>query len=69
LIFTNPADYDDIEQADILSMENIRDTIQKSPELTVHNKTKNKNYTLTHPLSPRELNVLLAGGLINWIKK
>jgi aconitate hydratase len=69
LIFTNPADYDDIEQADILSMKNIRDMIQKSPELTVHNKTKNKNYTLTHPLSPRELNVLLAGGLINWIKK
>ena len=69
LVFTNPADYDDIEQGDILSLNNIRDTIQKSPELTVHNKTKNKNYTLSHPLSPRELKVLLAGGLINWIKK
>lgn len=69
LIFTNPADYDDIEQGDILSMNNIRNTLQKSTELTVHNKTKNKNYSLTHPLSPRELNVLLAGGLINWIKK
>jgi aconitate hydratase len=69
LVFTNPADYDDIEQGDILSMNNIRDTIQKSLKLTVRNKTKNKNYTLAHPLSPRELNVLLAGGLINWIKK
>jgi aconitate hydratase len=69
LIFTNPTDYDTIDQGDILLIKNIRETIQTSEKLTIHNKTKNKNYIVTHPLSPRELKVLLAGGLINWIKQ
>ncbi|MES2141368.1 MAG: aconitate hydratase [Pseudomonadota bacterium] len=69
LVFENPADYDDIEQDDILELANIKETIQKNQEVTVKNKTKNKIYTLRHTLSPRELNVLLAGGLINWIKQ
>lgn len=69
LIFSNPADYNTIDPDDVLLIKNIRDTIQKSEKLTVHNKNKNKDYILTHALSPRELNVLLAGGLINWIKQ
>lgn len=69
LIFNNPSDYDSIDQEDSLVIQNIRETIQKSKKLTVHNKTKNKNYIFTHALSPRELKVLLAGGLINWIKQ
>ena len=69
LIFNDPADYDDIEQNDVLVLDDIREAIQKKPSVTVKNKTKNKSYTLRHTLSPRELNVLLAGGLINWIKQ
>lgn len=69
LIFTNPADYDTIDQDDILLLKDIRKTIQTSAKLTVHNKTKNKDYSVTHPLSPREMEVLLAGGLINWTKQ
>ncbi len=69
LIFNNPTDYDDITQGDILALDNIRESIQKEQTLPVKNKTKNKTYTLRHTLSPRELNVLLAGGLINWVKQ
>jgi aconitate hydratase len=69
LIFSNPVDYDTIDQGDVLLIKDIRETIQKSEKLIVHNKTKNKNYTVTHPLTSRELKVLLAGGLINWIKQ
>lgn len=69
LIFSNPADYDTIDQGDVLLIKDIRESIQKSEKLTVHNKNKNKNYIVTHPLSPREMKVLLAGGLINWIKQ
>lgn len=68
LVFTNSKDYDDIEQGDILTIKDIHETIQKSQEFTVHNKTKNKNYILAYTLSSRELEILLAGGLINWIK-
>lgn len=69
LVFENPADYDDIEQNDILELANIQQTIQKTQAVKVNNKTKDKIYTLRHSLSPRELEVLLAGGLINWVKQ
>ena len=69
LVFENPADYDDIAQNDILELANIQQTIQKTQAVKVNNKTKDKTYTLRHSLSPRELEVLLAGGLINWVKQ
>lgn len=68
LVFTNSSDYDDVELNDILTIKDIHEAIRKPQKLTVHNKTKNKNYLLTHTLSPRELEILSAGGLINWIK-
>ncbi|WP_040615219.1 aconitate hydratase [Rickettsiella grylli] len=69
LIFNTASDYDTIDQEDILFIQNVRETIQNSKVITIHNKTKNKSYLAAHTLSPRELNVLLAGGLINWIKQ
>lgn len=69
LVFENPADYDDIEQNDILELTNVQQTIQKTQSVKVNNNTKDKTYTLRHSLSPRELEVLLAGGLINWVKQ
>jgi aconitate hydratase len=69
LIFNNPADYGDIEQGDILALDNIQKTIQEKQPVIVKNKTRSKNYTLKHSLSPRELKILLAGGLINWVKE
>jgi len=69
LVFENSADYDDIEQNDILELANVQQTIQKTQTVKVTNKTKDKTYTLRHSLSPRELEVLLTGGLINWVKQ
>lgn len=69
LTFENPADYDRIEQNDILELANVDQAIQKTHLITVKNKTKNESYTLQHSLSSRELEVLLAGGLINWIRQ
>lgn len=69
LIFKNPADYDDIEQNDILEITDIPETIQKTKLIKARNNTKNNTYTLQHTLSPRELEILLAGGLINWIRQ
>lgn len=68
LYFKNPKDYDDIQQEDILELHNIRDAIQKSSEITVFNKTRNKSYACEHHMSPRQIQVLLAGGLINTVK-
>ncbi len=69
LVFANPSDYVDIQQGDILTFKNIREAIQKESVITVQNTSQNKTYTLYHSLSPRELMILLAGGLINWMKQ
>lgn len=69
LEFTDPTQYDEIEQNDVLALDGIRETLQNQSPVSITNKTKNKTYALCHTLSPRELNVLLAGGLINWIKQ
>lgn len=69
LIFNDPSDYDAIEQGDTLELNDLHNAIQKEQSITVKNKSKNKAYTLRHTLSPRELKVLLAGGLINWVKQ
>jgi aconitate hydratase len=68
LYFKNPKDYDDIQQEDILELSHIRESVKKSNEITVFNKTRNKTYLCEHHMSPRQVDVLLAGGLINTVK-
>ncbi len=69
LLFSDLSDYDKIDFMDELVLEQVRDIIQKGQEVIVINKTKNQQYHLRHTLSPREIKVLLAGGLINTVKK
>src|SRR5437763_2589271 len=65
LEFTEPADYDRIEQGDVLVLDGVREALQ-DPEraLVAENTTKGDRYELTHHLSPRQVDVILAGGLI-----
>jgi aconitate hydratase len=69
LIFSNKTDWDRIQPNDVLVVSYIRNTIQKTSALVVHNKTRNEDYKTTHYMSPRQVNILLAGGLINMAKK
>ncbi|KHF43784.1 aconitate hydratase [Saccharomonospora viridis] len=64
LEFTDPADYDRIDQGDVLVLENLRDEFARSPELTVHNRTKGEDYRVHHRLSRRQMDAVLAGGRI-----
>ncbi|HEV2613396.1 MAG TPA: aconitate hydratase [Gammaproteobacteria bacterium] len=68
LYFKNPKEYDDIQQGDILELSHIREAVQKGRDITVFNKTRNKSYLCEHHMSPRQIDVLLAGGLINTVK-
>ena len=64
LEFTDPADYQSIEQGDVLILEDLRDEFARSPELTVHNRTKGEDYRVHHRLSRRQMDAVLAGGRI-----
>lgn len=67
--FSNPDDYQKIEKGDVIVIANVTDAIQKSNELTAKVEGKNITIPLRHRLSKRLVEILLAGGLINWVKK
>lgn len=70
LTFVDRNDYGKIDNGDILMIEDVREAIQKKDKtVVVLNKTKNESYTTNHAMSPRQVEMLLAGGVINLYKK
>jgi len=69
LEFQRDEDYEDIDQDDVLKTENVREQIKQGNNVTIENITKGNSYTLTHTLSGRQIEMLLAGGIINHFKK
>lgn len=65
LAFVDPSDWDTIEQGDILRIFDIRNAIKKGRRVTVINHTKNDSFTTEHTMTPREVEMVLAGSLIN----
>ena len=62
--FTDPADYDGIDQGDELLLDGRADVLGSGREFTVHNQTKSQDYTVRHRLSPRQSAMIRAGGQI-----
>lgn len=69
LEFVNPNDYDEIEERDEIEIQGLREALKDRRPLTVSNKTKDKVYPMTHSLSPRQIDIILAGGVINKYKQ
>jgi aconitate hydratase len=66
--FENAADYDSIEENDILKFGNVFDSFNKNNYFEVLNQTKNLPYRLKHSLSKRQVRIILMGGVINYFK-
>jgi aconitate hydratase len=69
LEFQRDEDYEDIDQDDVLKTKNVCEQIKQGNNVTIENITKGNSYTLTHTLSGRQIEMLLAGGIINHFKK
>ena len=69
LQFVDPKDCDSIQQEDVLAMSDVRQAVQKGNELTVTNKSRGSSFRATHNMSPRQVEMLLLGGLINLFRK
>src|SRR5215212_994397 len=72
LTFSDPSIYDRLEMNDVLVMENVRQQLSESAEsrtLTLRVQKKNFSFIVQHTLFPRMIEVLLAGGLTNWIRE
>lgn len=69
LLFANESDWKMIEQGDILIIDKVLELIQNGKDIAVLNQTKKKTIQMKCPLSAHEKEVLLDGGLINYMVK
>lgn len=69
LQFQNEADYDKIDQMDDLCLPNIRRELEQGCDVTMVDLTKNMEIKLTAVLTPRQREMVLAGGLLNYTRQ
>ena len=68
MIFEDPSDYDRIDQMDELEIENLRDQMM-TREVTVNDRTKGISFKAKLELSDSELEVILCGGQLRYLKE
>ena len=67
-IFSNPQDYASLEKDDEIVIEGIRNALSDNRAIKLVNLTRGKTVELRVELTPREKEMILAGGLINRTK-
>ena len=69
LTFADPADYDGIEAGDMLRLQGMWRALSEGNTLTIENVSRQRKFSVCHFMSPRQVQILLRGGLINWMKE
>lgn len=69
LTFVDEADYDKIEQGDVLLLNSIYERIKSSDSFYIDVKNNNYKLEVQHKLSNRQKEIILADGLINLVKQ
>jgi aconitate hydratase len=68
LTFKTESDYDQIDSGDELQIPNIRKVLSENKAMIVKNVTKGKQFEVNYELSERQRNILLAGGMLSYIR-
>ncbi|MGQ9516769.1 MAG: aconitate hydratase [Anaerolineae bacterium] len=68
LTFADETDYAGVEQGDELEMRGVHAALRAGQPITVHNLTKGTSFQVRYDLTPRQVEILLAGGLLNYIR-
>ncbi|GJD54699.1 aconitate hydratase [Methylobacterium dankookense] len=66
LTFADPADYDGLEIGDMVEIEDVAGALKGGKAVTA--RVRGREIALRHDLSARQIEVLLAGGVINWLR-
>ena len=66
LIFKNPEDFDRIQAGDELEITDTMNQFRK-PDVTVTNRIKKASFIVGHALTPRQVEIVLCGGLLNYV--
>jgi aconitate hydratase len=68
LEFVDPAEYDELANGDILVLKDLREKLPHG-RILIENRSRKRTFESRHDLSPRQVHVVLVGGLINWAKQ
>jgi aconitate hydratase len=68
LEFKNKEDYNKFSLGDELLIPDLKNRLREGKEIVVINKTTGEEIVCTYNLTPKQVSVLLKGGLLNWIK-
>jgi aconitate hydratase len=68
LRFIEEEDYDRLNPSDVLEIANVRQAIKDGNQITVRNITQGYEFTARHELTPRQVEIALAGGLLNQVR-
>ncbi|QRQ85589.1 aconitate hydratase [Cupriavidus oxalaticus] len=69
LRFGDAADYDRLALGDVLVLEHLDTALATGTEIEASIANRGECLLLTHGLSPRQVAILRAGGLINWLRE
>jgi putative aconitate hydratase len=65
--FANEADYNTIDEGDVLKISNLHQ-LALGKAMMVENVTKKTSFAVNHALSQLDIDILMAGGRLNYIK-
>jgi len=66
LTFENEQDYTIFDQGDAIELPDIKSKLKSGGKIMVKNLTKNREVMVAHALTSREIDILCAGGLLNY---
>lgn len=68
LTFKHEEDFDKLNAGDVISFRRLREELQTGHEIHASINEKELTITCIHSLSERQVDMMLKGGLINWVK-
>lgn len=69
LLFNNPDDYDRLHLGDKLELADVINSLRQNKQITAVVPGKNKEISLDYDLTEREKEIVIAGGLLNLIRR
>jgi aconitate hydratase len=67
LEFADPLEYDQAGSGDTLVFDDLHEQVRRD-RVVIENRDRHRVFEARHHLSTRQIDVLLAGGVINWVK-
>ncbi|MCR4441588.1 MAG: aconitate hydratase [Peptococcaceae bacterium] len=65
LTFADEGDYEAVNQGDRLELDNLLEAVRRN-EITARNLTRGASFRLKHSLTPRQVEIVTAGGLLKY---